>query len=104
MDNMVHPNMKTVLRIFFVIGLYYMLTAPGRAAADLCENHPVGSPVDNIEDIEGSFLLNSMGPVPDSDQPGAQTTIFCVSLTLCDTSCRLTVKDGLMVEAEFSSI
>ena len=96
--------MKTVLRIFFVIGLYYLLTAPGRAAADLCENHPVGSPVDNIEDIEGSLFLNRMGPLPDSDQPGAQFAIFCASLTMCDTSCSLTVKDGLVVEADFSAL
>jgi hypothetical protein len=97
-------NMKTVLRIFFVIGLFYLLTAPGRAAKGLCENHPVGTPITNIEDIEGSFLLNRMGPFPDPDQPGVQSAIFCVSLTLCDTSCRLSVKDGLVIKSEFSAI
>ena len=80
-----------------------VFVAQSRAAADLCEKHPVGSPIDNIEEIEGTFFLSPMGPVPDSDQPGAQTTIFCASTTMCDRSCRLTVKDGLVVEAVFSA-
>ncbi len=97
--------MKTVLGAFLVIGLYmFMLFASGRAASELCEDHAVGSPIDSIEDIEGSFFLKRMGPVPDPDQPGAQYAIFCASLMLCETSCRLTVRDGLVVEARFSTL
>ena len=96
--------MKTVLGIFIVIGLFYMFTAPGKAAADLCEKHPVGSPMNNIEDMDVSFFLSRMGPIPDPDQPRAQYAIFCAVSTMCDTSCRLTVKDGLVVEARFSAL
>ncbi len=87
------------------IAIYILvMVAQSRAAAELCENHPVGSQIDSIEDIEGSLFLNRMGPLPDSDQPGAQFAIFCASLTMCDTSCSLTVKDGLVVEADFSAL
>ena len=81
----------------------FFFVAQGRAAAKLCENHPVGSPINNIEDIEGTFLLTRMGPDPGPDQQGAQVAIFCASTTMCDTSCRLTVEDGLVVEASFSA-
>ena len=87
------------------IAIYVLImVVQSRAAADLCENHPVGSPIGNIEDMEGSFFLRRMGPLPDYDQPGAQWVIFCASLTMCDTSCHLTVKDGLVVEADFSAL
>lgn len=73
-----------------------------RAATNLCESHPVGSPIDNLENIE-SFFLRRMGPIPDSDTPGARLAIFCSAMTMCDTSCRLTVKDGLVIENNFSA-
>ena len=79
------------------------IVAQGRAAAHLCESHPVGSPIDSLENIE-SFFLNRVGPIPDADRPGAQIAIFCAGMTLCDTSCRLTVKDGLVIDETFSAL
>lgn len=73
-----------------------------RAATNLCEGHPIGSPIDNLENIE-SFFLKRMGPIPEPDVPGAQFAVFCSAMTLCDTSCRLTVKDGLVIENNFSA-
>lgn len=96
--------MKLILGLLIVIGFFYMFTAPGRAAADLCKNHPVGSPLDSIEDIEEPFLVKRMGPLPDPDNPGAAYATFCASTTMCDTSCRLTVKNGLVIEARFVAL
>jgi len=101
---MMHSSIKAVLQFIFVIGLFYGFTASGRAAAKLCKNHPVGSPISNIKDIKGSFLLKRMGPSPDPDQPGAEYAIFCANFTMCDTSCRLTVKDGVVAEARFLAL
>ena len=78
------------------------MAAQQRAAANLCESHPVGSPIDNLENIE-SFFLRRMGPMSDTDNPGAQLAIFCASMTMCDVSCRLIVKDGLVIEENFSA-
>jgi hypothetical protein len=54
--------------------------------------------------LEGYFLLKRMGPNPDPDRPGAEYAIYCANFTMCDTSCRLTVKDGAVVEAEFLAL
>ena len=99
-----HPSLKAVLQLLFLIGLFYAFTAPGRAAADLCDNYPVGSPIDNNEHIEGTFLLSRMGPTPDPDRPGVQQVTFCAVTTMCDTSCRLTIRDGLVAEARFLAL
>ena len=89
--------------VLAVIAIYIgALVAQNRAAANLCERHPVGSPIESLEAVE-SFFLNRMGPMPDADRPGAQIAIFCAGMTLCDTSCRLTVKDGLVIEGVFSA-
>ena len=97
--------MKTALVICCAIGLFVLVSfGQGWAAAKLCENHSVGTRIDNLEDIEGSLFLSAMGPLPDRDQPGAQDVIFCASLTMCDTSCSLKIKDGLVVEAKYSAL
>ena len=105
MDGMVLLNMKIVVGLFVVIGIYiFMVSASGRAAADFCDDHPVGSQIESLERLEGSFLFKRMGPAPDADVAGANYAIYCASLTMCDTSCRLTVKDGSVVEARFSAL
>lgn len=97
--------MKAGMVLLAAIGLYvFLISASGRAAADLCGSHPVGFAIDDFEAMEGSFLLKRMGPVPDPDRPGARYAIFCASLTMCDTSCRLAVKDGVVVEARFLAL
>lgn len=94
---------KSGLILVCVIAVYIsVLTAQSRAAANLCENHPVGSRIKNFENLEGTFALTQMGPIDDPGKPGAQKVIFCAALTMCDTSCSLEIEDGLVVRASFS--
>jgi hypothetical protein len=81
-----------------------VIVAQSQAAASLCDRYSVGARIEDVENLDGTFFLSRMGPAPDLDQPGAQSAIFCASATMCDTSCRLTVKDGLVVESDFSAL
>ncbi len=95
--------LKKILAIF--VGLFiFTLFASHRAAANLCENHPVGSRMANIEDLKGTFFLSRMGPFPDLDPPGVQDVMFCSSISLCDTSCSFKVEDGIVIEARFTAV
>jgi len=95
--------LKTILAIF--VGFFIFIAfASHRAAANLCENHPVGSRMANIEELEGTFFLTRMGPFPDLDQPGAQDVMFCANISMCDTSCTFKVKDSRVIEARFTAV
>ena len=97
--------LKKILAIF--VGLFiFTIFASHRAAANLCENHPVGSLMANIEDLKGTFFLSRMGPFPDPDpdQSGVQDVMFCSNISLCDTSCSFKVEDGIVIEAKFTAV
>jgi hypothetical protein len=94
---------KSGLILVCVIAVYIsVLTAQSRAAANLCENHPVGSRIKDLENLEGTFALTQMGPTNDLSRPGAQEVIFFAALTMCDTSCSLEIEDSLVIRASFS--
>lgn len=85
------------------IAVYVLiLLAQGQAAANLCNNYPAGSRIDDLGKLEGTFLLTQMGPLEDPGKPGAQKIIFCASLTMCDTSCSLEIEDRVVKSARFS--
>ena len=79
-----------------------ILLAQSRAAVNLCDNYPVGSRVEDLENIEGTFLLARMGPLDDPNNPGTQKMIFCAPLTMCDTSCSIEIEDRVVKSAKFS--
>ena len=96
---------KITLVILCAMGLYVsVLLAQSGAAEDLCRHYPVGSAIDDLANLEGTFFLSRMGPVPDPEQAGAQYVVFCAGLSMCETSCGLKIKDNLVVEAIFSSL
>ena len=86
------------------IGIYIsILVAQSRAAAGLCESYPGGTRIDALENLKGTFLLTQMAPLDDPHKPGTQTVVFSASLTMCDTSCRLEIEDGLVKHAIHSA-
>jgi len=96
---------RVLLRIAIGIGLYvFLLVAQGRAVDNLCEEHPAGSRIENLEDLEGTFFLTRMGPLPDPKQPGIEKVIFCAGLTMCDKSCSLEIENGQVMRARHSSL
>ncbi len=83
----------------------YVLTmvAQGRAAASLCDRYSVGTRIEDVENLDGTFFLTRMGPLPDPDNPAAQSVIFCANMTMCDTSCRLEIEDHVVKSAHYSA-
>lgn len=57
---------KMVFLIACGVAVYVsVLVARGRAAANLCENLPVGSRTEDVETMGGTFFLTKMGPLGD---------------------------------------
>jgi len=100
-------RLLTQVGILLVVGTgfyAFSLFSQSQAAADLCANHPVGSALENLEELEGTDSLTPVGPIELHDAPGTTQVIFCAALTMCDTSCRLRVENGRVIAADFSSL
>lgn len=96
---------QLALLAIFGAGLYtFLVLAQGRAAAKLCENYPVGSRIESLEDLEGTFFLKRMGPLPVPEKPGTEKVIFCAVSTMCDTSCSLEIENGRVTHVSHSSL
>ncbi len=101
---MIRAIAKIMLMLISVVGIYLVvLFAQIRAAANLCDSFPIGSQIESLEDIGGTFLLTRMGPLRDPTRSGAEKVVFCASLTICETSCRLEIEDGRVKHARHSS-
>ncbi|MDX1402178.1 MAG: hypothetical protein R3245_09670 [Kiloniellales bacterium] len=97
------PRKLGYLLIAGAIAVYIaVLMAQGRAAAKLCDSYPAGSRIEDVENIEGTYLLTRMGPFEDPENPGTGKVIFCASLTMCDTSCSIELEDRVVRSATFT--
>ena len=86
------------------IAIYVLImVAQSRAAANLCDRYSVGSRIEDIENLDGTFFLTRMGPVI-RNNPAAQSVTFCASLTMCDVGCRLEIEDQVVTSARYSAI
>lgn len=79
-----------------------VLMAQNHAAENLCNNYSVGSSIEDLEKLDGTFFLTRMGPLDVREDPGTQRVIFCAGLTMCDTSCSLEIKNRVVKVAKFS--
>ena len=77
--------------------------AQTRAAATLCERYSAGTPINDIENLEGTFFLKPMGHY-DPQNPAAQQVIFCVPSTMCDVSCSLEIENGVVTKSDHHSL
>lgn len=80
-----------------------VMVAQTRAAENLCNKYSVGSVIGDIENLEGTFFLTRMASLPDPKNPAAQSVIFCASMTMCDTSCRLEIEDEVVTNSRYSA-
>lgn len=74
-----------------------------RAAASLCARYSVGTPLKNVNDLEGTFFLTPMGHY-DPNNPASQNVIFCAATTMCDVSCSLEIENGVVKKSEHHSL
>ena len=80
-----------------------IMVAQSRAAANLCDRYSVGSRIENIENLDGTFFLTRMGRVIPNIS-GPQTVTFCASLTMCDVGCRFEIEEQGVKSARYSAI
>ena len=78
-----------------------VLIAQNQAAAELCDSYPVGSRIEDLANLSGTFFLTRMGPITDPTNPAVQKVIFCASMAMCDTSCSLELEDRVVTSARF---
>jgi hypothetical protein len=79
----------------------FTLVAQGRAAVSLCDRYSVGTQIEDVENLDGTFFLTRMGPLPDTNNPAVQSVIFCANMTMCDTSCSLEIEDKVVKSARY---
>jgi len=86
------------------IAIYIVVNvAQTRAAASLCDRYSVGTPIKDVENLEGTFFLTPMGHY-DPNIPAAQKVIFCAATTMCDVSCSLQIENGVVKKSEHHSL
>lgn len=96
---------KTGPLIIIGIAVYVLaIQAQGRAAENLCKRYSAGSVIRDIENLEGTFLLTRMASLPDPNKPAIQSVIFCASMTMCDTSCRLEIEGEIVTNSRYSAL
>lgn len=80
-----------------------IMVAQGRAAANLCDRYSVGTRIEDLENLDGTFFLSPMGSF-DPNSPAGREVIFCASLTMCDVSCRLEIEGHVVKSASYSAL
>ena len=86
------------------IAIYVLvMVAQSRAAANLCDRYSVGSRIEDVENLDGTFFLTRVGSIIPIIS-GPQTVTFCASLTMCDVGCRLEIEDQVVKSARHSAI
>jgi hypothetical protein len=94
---------KADLVVIAGIAIYISVhVAQTRAAANLCNRYSVGTRIEDVESLEGTFFLTRMGHI-DPNIMAVQSVIFCAGMTMCDTSCRLEIEDRVVKTAKYSS-
>ena len=104
MKNLLRVIIKTgtFLVIIAIASYIWMFNAEQQAAVDLCNNYPAGSHIEDLNNLQGASRLKKMGPINNPDNPEVTTVIFCVSTTMCDTSCSFDIEDNIVKNARFS--
>ncbi len=93
------------LLLFAGVVLYLALVlAQERAAEALCAANPPGTAVSDVMAHPGTFLLSPRGPLSDPHRPDVERVIYCAALTLCDTSCRLEFRHGVVIDAHLGTL
>ena len=80
-----------------------IVVAQGRAAANLCDRYSVGTRIEDVEILDGTFFLSPMGSF-DPNNPAAQEVIFCAMMTMCDVSCSLEIEDQVVKSASYRAL
>ena len=92
------------LLILFGIGYYvYSMWRQSKEIEELCASYFVGAEAENMRNTSLEFGVQLMGPYEIEKQPGVQKFIFCAPLSMCDVSCALEVKDGVVTSSDYVS-
>ena len=97
-------NVIGLLVLGSIAAYVLLLSAQRNAASELCARYSVGASIEDLDDLDGTFLLTRMGPMDDPENPGTQRVIFCAGLTMCDTSCTLEIEDRVVTDARKSEL
>ena len=101
--------MKTVstigVAIVIGVGAYiYSINDQISDIEEVCSLFPEGTVVEDLKEIEINYSVKLMGPIDVKDKPGTQQAIFCAVLTMCDTSCRVEIKNDRVIKAGVSNL
>jgi len=98
------PGIILAILVVLVIAAYlYTMRSQALGVTELCARYPEGSPVGNLIEIAREYSAKLMGPQAVKGQPETEQAMFCAALTMCDVSCSLEIKDGVVTKSVYSS-
>ena len=95
-----------IVGLFLLAGVafyVYSLWAQSKGIKDVCAAHPEGAELGDPNDLADEYSIRYMGSFEVEDSPGVDRHIFCAPLTMCDASCSLYVKDGIVTQADYTA-
>jgi len=87
------------------LGFYiYSMQAQTRDVAEFCSTFPEGSRAESLFAVAQSFSGTLMASDKFADYPGPQQFVYCAPITMCDVSCSLEIKEGVVIKSEYRSL
>ncbi len=100
-------RVKNIIGAFILggIGLYiYSITKQIDDVKSVCSLYPVGAKAEGFEAIEKQYSVKYMGIFKERKDSETEQALFCATLTMCDTSCRLEFKNNVITKSKVSNL
>ena len=94
-------NKIGLVAVFAFVYYVFVLNTEVKSASEVCARYTAGKPIGDLSAIAKEFDLQLAGPLPVEDNPETLAAVICAQKTLCDTSCRIEYRDGVVTDAKF---
>lgn len=84
------------------IGLYmFMLLTQTSDVKSICEAYPIGATLPSLQSLRKNYSAQVNGPYKNHGVDGEENLIICAPSTMCDISCNIFYKDGVVTKSYF---
>ena len=79
----------------------YAWYAETRDVARLCSAYPKGAVADGLLELADDLSAKLMGPIPNDKSGSGYKLTYCSPITMCDVSCSIEVRDGVVIASDY---
>jgi len=93
-------------RIFFgaifsiIIGYSFTLWMQTKQVRETCSEIKLGMEMPSTTELDENLWLTVMGPFENTDTKNMHV-VLCSTAAMCDTSCNITYKNNIVIEAKY---